>query len=111
VQIVAILLGLSLLWGYIALAVYLLRKLWAWSVGRPDGVRVLLYTSVLAVFFTPAVVGVGHGAGVAPAWFALLSSSSNPHVVRGALIALAGTWATLFVLGVIARRIRKHPEK
>lgn len=106
--LLAIVLGLALLWGYIALAVYSTKKVWALTASYPEWSRVLLCTFVLTVFFAPGFVAGGHGVGVAPAWVALIDSDSNRSLIRNALISLAVTWTVLFVIGVIARSIRKH---
>lgn len=106
--LLAILLGLALLWGYIALAVYSTKKVWAHTASYPDWGRVLLCALVLAVFFAPGFVAGGHGVGIAPAWVAVVDPGSNRFLIRNALISLAVTWTVLFVIGVIARSIRKH---
>lgn len=106
--LLAILLGLALLWGYIALAVYSTKKVWTHTTSYPDWGRVLLCTLVLTVFFAPGFVAGGHGVGVAPAWVALFDPGSNRFLIRNALISLAVTWTVLFVIGMIARSIRKH---
>ena len=105
-QIIAVVLGLAMLWGYVAAAVWLTKQTWALFSKKPEWMRLLLCTLVLAVLFAPAFVGVGHGVGLEFAWMALLDPSSNRFAVRGALISLPITWAILFVVGVIVRSFR-----
>lgn len=106
-EIVALLLGLALLWAYVALAIYCARKIWRTS-SKPEWLRIQACALLLAVFFAPAFVAAGHGGGVAPAWFALMDPGSSQRVIDGALASLASTWALFAGIGEIARRIRKH---
>jgi hypothetical protein len=110
-EVIAIAFGLVLLWGYVAVAVYLARKVWALSLGKPEIARILLGSLVLALFCAPAATGVGHGVGVAPAWFVLLDPESNRFALKGASISLTATWAVLFAAGAITSRIRKHRKE
>ena len=109
-EVVAIAVGLALLWAYVALAVFCARKIWRIS-SRPEWMRIQLCALVWAGFFAPAFVGAGHGGGMAPAWFALMDPDSSRQVIEGALISLASTWAIFAIIGELARRIRKHQQK
>lgn len=105
------LLGLVLLWGYVVAAFHLTKWVWAATSAHREWLRLLLSTLVLAVFFAPGFVGAGHGAGLMPAWAALIAPGSNRFAVKGALISFALTWTILFLIGVFARSIRKHPQE
>jgi len=108
---IAMLVGVVLLCGYVAAAVYVTRKVWAVTGRYHDWARVLLGALVLTIFFAPAVIGAGHGAGIGPAWVALVDPNSNRFVTRGAWISLGVTWIAFFAIGVIVRSIQKHREK
>ena len=108
---IAALVGAVLLCGYVAAAVYITKKVWAFTGRYQEWTRVLFSTLVLTAFFAPAAIGIGHGAAIGPAWVALVDPGSNRFVIKWAWISLAVTWGTFFAIGVIARSIQKHREK
>ena len=108
---VAILIGAVFFGVYATAAVFLTKKVWARTERYRDWARVLLSVLVLTVFFAPAVMGAGHGAGIGPAWLALVDPNSNRFVIRGAWISIAVTWGLFFVIGTIIRGIYKHRHK
>ena len=108
--VVAVALGLAMVGGYIALAVWAIRKVWTLTVGRRAWVRILACASVATVFFAPSPIGVGHGAAIGPAWVALVDPS-NRYEIRSALISLSVTFLLLFAIGVVSRSVQKHREK
>lgn len=98
----AIVFGIALIAGYVALGVWLIRKTWSWSDEiQTHLVRVALVSLVATLIFMPGVVGAGHGVGVGPAW--LMFASGTFGALTGAsklkfLIATAICWGIAFAI-------------
>lgn len=94
--------GVALIVGYFALGIWATRKSWAWSSAlRPHWARVLIASTVLSAFFTPGIVGAGHGVGIVPAWLMFATGSFSDLTAESKkvyLVSLIVCW--LLVVGV-----------
>src|SRR5688572_1132684 len=88
------LLGVAAIVGYVVLGVVCAKKVWQWSVELSQRwVRVLLVSFAIVVFFTPGVMGAGHGAAIVPAWLMFVSGTFQ------ALTAASKQMVLLMILG------------
>lgn len=109
--IFAIVFGVALIAGYVALGVWLIRKTWSWSDEiQTHLVRVALVSVVATLFFMPGVVGAGHGVGVGPAWLMFASGTFSVLTFKSKLVALVSVligWGISFVVALLATESKK----
>ncbi|MGH8582220.1 MAG: hypothetical protein ACREWG_05415 [Gammaproteobacteria bacterium] len=106
----ALVFGVGLLAGYVALGVLCAKKTWQWSTGLTRRwVRVLLVSAVITLIFCPGVIAAGHGAGIGPAWLMFASGAFNSLTSsskRNMLLFVLAVWIVVFVVGLLVSRVK-----